>query len=344
MRLANTSLAACLATALAISGCASDSLAGTPSAAENRHQLATSFSPVQSAQSGLKAEVRTPGSDKKAVVFVSTFFTNEVLGFARTGGSPIITISVESPKGLAFDKQSNLYVANGSENVIDVFAPGKTSPSEVIPIAQPFYPTEVAVNSSGDVWITTRDDSSDPSPGNLQEFNNAGTLIQTVSCADVFGYGGGSVGGGIVLDKDNNLFFQGTTNDSIPKDVVEELPAGAKKCKRLPPQVSSNGGLAITSQGDLVVGDDTNYDAFTYAAPQFRKIIAKTNLDTKNGHISSISLALNKNGSLLWSAGSNDGTANTAAQMVSYPHDGDEALAVINIPGSYGGLSVAVNY
>jgi hypothetical protein len=81
------------------------------------------------------------------------------------------------------------------------------------------------------------------------------------------------------------------------KSIPWKVGAGSTNCTQLNLNLNAPGGLAITSNGNLIAVDRSARAAYTYKAPKFTKLIDTTNL---KGTYSPGGIALSKNGKHVW--------------------------------------------
>jgi DNA-binding beta-propeller fold protein YncE len=270
-----------------------------------------------------------------ADMFVIAWARSQVIGYAGAGTRPVITLQgPKDPQGVAFDAHGNVYVTDATAANIAIFAPGSSTSFATITEPSGDQPYHVAVDSAGDVWVGNETTAS--GSGDLREFDGKGKLLRSVVCSGLSDYSGA-----IAVDAAGDLFAQSGLRQT---EIVEEIPVGTSGCKPLPPKFASPGGLAVSASGNLVVGDRRMWDAFAYAAPAFKKIVARTNLGGGDPHGASFSaaLALTKDNSTIWIANNPAADETVAAAAYRYPHGGRYARARIRIRG--GAVDVAVNY
>lgn len=259
-----------------------------------------------------------------------------MLGYAHTGGRRVIQLSgLVDPGGLAFDAKHDLYVSDEQQTAIFAFKPGSMRAYKAIHMPASYTPFSVAVDTAGHVWVGTYYRFG---PGNLTEFDRQGTVMQTVQCPSMTDYTRA-----IAADRKGNLFIDAPIGVRQYIPYIDEVPAGEHSCKRLPPKLSSFGGLAAANSGALVVGDFYNYDAFTYAPPGFQRLIARTNFGGGNPHGASFpgAIALTHDNSGIWVA-TQSGSGEYAAALYRYPHGSSRRL--VRIPLRDGASAVAVDY
>ncbi|MBV8068234.1 MAG: hypothetical protein JO113_09695 [Candidatus Eremiobacteraeota bacterium] len=273
-----------------------------------------------------------------ADLYVITWWHQRVLGYTDAGGTgwkeAIELEGLVSPRGLALDASGNVYVTDSYIDVVAVYAPGSAHPFATIQAPAGEHPYYVAVTAAGNIWTGNTTSSGG---GELAEFSSNGTLMQTIACSEIKDYSGA-----LAADAAGDLFVQ--SGSSQRKRVVEELPAGQTSCKSLPPAFSDPGGIAVTNSGDLVVADRQNYDAFTYAAPAFAKIVARTNFGGGNPHGASfaVDLSLTKANDQIWTA-NYPGPQHYGITLYRYPHGSSRRLA--HIRTAYGAaIAVVAGY
>ncbi|MBV8068233.1 MAG: hypothetical protein JO113_09690 [Candidatus Eremiobacteraeota bacterium] len=259
-----------------------------------------------------------------------------VRGYARTGGRRLIELTgLIDPGGIAFDFNHHLYVSDEQQTAVFVYKPGSVSPFKTIHMPASYTPFNVAVDSGGRLWVGTYYRYG---PGNLTEFDANGNVLQTVQCPSMTDYTRP-----IAIDRKGDVFIDSPIGIHQYIPYVNEVPAGQHSCKRLPVKLSSFGGLAVTDAGGLVVGDYYNFDAFTYAPPGFRRVVARTNLGGGNPHGASFpeAIALTHGNSGIWVA-TESGSGDYAAALYRYPRGSSKRLVHIRL--SNGASAVAVDY
>jgi len=185
----------------------------------------------------------------KAWLYVDDTVGNAVYIYQlnKHGASQIgkITNGVDAPFASTVDDLGNLYVVNRViSGSVAVYAPGATSPSLVL-TQDLTYPQGVAVDGSGDVWVTNRSNSGPgiavfPPGQNTPMAYITGNLIR-YPLEDVF-------------DQEGNLYFADADTG------VSEIPAGSQHpislhLKGL--RRNSAVGVALSASGILYVD---NYD------------------------------------------------------------------------------------
>jgi hypothetical protein len=307
------------ATVIIAGGCSSDASRLTPTAPGE-----------------LASRLQRAAPAATADVFVRVFWGSDVVGYARTGGPPVETLSgLADPRGLAFDANGNLYVADRYSQDIEVYAPGSTSPFRSLAEPSGDQPYLVAVDGQNHLWVGNDTAGS----ADIVEFTTTGSLLQTLFCKGLKDLSSGA----IAADSAGNVFIQAINVHRAV--VVEEIPAGKTTCAALPPKPAYPGGLTLTSAGSLVVGDNQNYDAFTYAAPSFKRIVERTNFGGGNpsGASDPAAIALTKDNTQIWTADYPGNSTGASITLFPYPHGSRKPLVSIDLSVS-GALYLAVDY
>ena len=85
--------------------------------------------------------------------YIADAATNSVYIYSAAGVRTGSLTGFNEPAGLAVDGQGNLYVADEANQVVKGFAPGATTPFITLADAG-FYPTSVAVDAAGNVYVS----------------------------------------------------------------------------------------------------------------------------------------------------------------------------------------------
>lgn len=275
---------------------------------------------VGSDAANLLRETKAP-----AAVYVTDFRTGNVWGYRADGGMPVFEISnLTQPTGIAIDSKANLYVANGGADEILVYASGQTSPKTTIADSGG-APSDVAVDAKGHIWATNNSCvSGSCGEGNLQEYSSSGKLKHDITCSTMYNYYF------VTVDASDDAFIAGYNSSNAP--VWYEIRSGGTKCRQLSVNLTSPGGLITTSDGNLIAVDRSSHVAYTYKAPTFTEVIAKTRL---KGTYNPGSIALTKSGKKIWIVDQ----GRNVADKFAYP-GGGSASVILN--GLYEPVGVAV--
>ena len=231
----------------------------------------------------------------KATGDIVTFAGNGIDGYSGDGGQAT-SAELYSPRGLAFDTQGNLYIADAVNGVIrevvkatgDIitFAGngglGDTGDGGSPTAAQIGQPYDVIVAPAGDVYIC------DGNNNFIREVVKSTGLITTVAGNGTAGYSGD--GGpatnaqlkypqGIAMDSAGDLFISDTGNDVIREVVkatgdiitVAGTPGpggfGGNGGPATSAVLHNNVGLAVDPLGDLYIADASNNEIREVTVP-----------------------------------------------------------------------------
>jgi len=195
-----------------------------------------------------------------ALIYVST--SAGIAVFDQNGNGPVEQIP-NNQGILAVDTQGNLYVSSG--HVVTVYAPGQTTPTRTIHLANAIQNFDL--DTHGDIWGTIVCSTKCQQPA-LFEFDKRGKLLQALSCSAVQLYYG------LTVDAAGDAFVDGYATGGLA--TVVEWPAGSTACQVLNTHEQGSGGLQVTKAGNLVVDDTYQVRSLTYAGPRFDKLIATT--------------------------------------------------------------------
>jgi len=197
---------------------------------------------------------------------ISTVAGTGVSGFSGDGG-PATSAQLTGPRGIAFDSNGNLYIADTQNNrirmvtqvgIISTIAgngtPGATGDGGPATSAQLFLPGSVTTDSNGILYFTDDDNSR------VRKVDSSG-IITTVAGTGVYGFsgdGGSAISaqfalpGGLAVDKNNNLYIADSNNYRIrkvtPSGVISTIAGNGS------PGFSGDGGPAIDAQLSDPVG------------------------------------------------------------------------------------------
>jgi serine/threonine protein kinase, bacterial len=115
-------------------------------------------------------------------------------------------------EGLAVDSAGTLYVADGKNRRVVKLLPGSSTPTE-LPFAPGEFPTSVAVDSSGNLYVT----ASKEKKWRVLEFAAGSSTPTELPFTGLSGVVG------VAVDRSGNVFVAESGADSA-KDKVIELP------------------------------------------------------------------------------------------------------------------------
>jgi hypothetical protein len=211
-------------------------------------------SPSYTPASGLNASSAIHTAARKAAGLIySSAFGGNTVGYylKRTGpNNPLAgTLSgpLAQPQGMGVDQSGDLYVSNGNDEDVLVFAAGSTSPTATLDDPNKF-PDDVAIARDGTVYVAN---GSGPigASGNVVVYApgatsptstlNDGNFLHVV---------------GVALDKNENLFVSCNGQVSGTGTVVE-FKAGSSTPIDTHIKLGYAGGIAIDGSGHVVVID-----------------------------------------------------------------------------------------
>jgi streptogramin lyase len=178
--------------------------------------------------------------DSNTNVWVTDYNTG-TLSYFESSGSPIFTNGfgdVSEPIGIAIDTSNDAWVANSCnsscspENSISVFTDsgGENTPVAGFTGGGLNAPADVAIDTSGDVWVT----NNDPGANSLTELGSTGVK----SGSPITG-GGIDQPGAVVVDASGNLWVgdQGSSSLTVYDPSTKTFPSGSSGY--------SGGGLSV---------------------------------------------------------------------------------------------------
>jgi sugar lactone lactonase YvrE len=216
-----------------------------------------------------------------AAGIITTVAGDGAPGFSGDGG-PATSASLNHPMGVALDVSGNIYIADEYNNrirkvstagtittVVGSGGPGNSGDGGLATSAQLYYPTGIAVDGSGDLFI------ADSNNNRVREVNTAG-IISTVAGNGNVGYScaNGSATGvalhtpqGVAVDAAGNLFIADYGNQCIREVSGASITTVAGNGLA---SFSGDGGpatsaslnyptgVAVDSAGDLYIADFVN--------------------------------------------------------------------------------------
>ena len=191
------------------------------------------------------AFAKAPGSPT-AIAYISDAIENSVTAYSSSGKIKLrILKNLKTPGGLLVDANHDLWVANGGDNNVLVFAPGATKPKLTLS-ADAFEPTDVAICPNGTVFV-----AADQGP--ILVYSHGATKITRTMT-----YQGG-VMGSVACDAAGNVFATGVVNF---RSAIVEFPNGKHQgAKQLPiTTLATPFGIRVAADGKhILIGDQSQY-------------------------------------------------------------------------------------
>ena len=186
----------------------------------------------------------SPMAKKMKLTYVSDYTASIVLIYAQGSESagPIgeIVNGISNPQGIAVDSAGTLYVANQGNNTVTEYPAGATDPSVTLSnsISRPL---DVSVDKNGILYV------GESSSSTVLEFKPGSTSPDTTVSI--------SKPSGLTNAKNNDLYLTYNISFSSAGGAVARCKPLKKKCSDLGIVVGFAQGMAIDSQGNLLVGD-----------------------------------------------------------------------------------------
>jgi DNA-binding beta-propeller fold protein YncE len=186
-----------------------------------------------------------PGSPT-AIAYISDSIMNSVTAYSSNGKIKLrILRNLKTPGGLLVDKNHDLWVANGGDSNVLVFAPGKTKPKLTL-TADGLAPTDVAICPDGTVFVAI-------DQGPIEVYAHGSTKPTRAMT-----YQGGAIGS-VTCDAAGNVFATGVVN--FRSAIVEFPNAKPKGASQLPiTTLETPFGIRVAADGKhLLISDQSQY-------------------------------------------------------------------------------------
>lgn len=246
---------------------------------------------------------------------INTFAGTGITGFSGDGGSAS-TAQIGDPFGVAVDLLGNVYIADfvnhrirkvNTSGIISTFAgtgvPGFSGDGASATLAQLNYPTSIAVDSSGNVYIADKDNVR------IRKVNTLG-VISTIAGTGVSGYSGDGATAtlaelnglyGIAVDGMGNVYFADQSNYRIRKinilGVISTFAgtgisgfSGDGAAANLA-QINGARGVAVDTLGNVYISDLNNHRIRKINTSGIISTIAGTGVAGYNGDGAAATLA-----------------------------------------------------
>ena len=186
----------------------------------------------------------SPMAKKMKLTFVSDYTSSLILIYAQGNESagPIgeIVNGISNPQGIALDTSGTLYVTNQGNNTVTEYPFGSTDPSVTLS-TDISRPLDVSVDKHGNVYV------GEPSASMVLEFAPGSTYPNAIVSI--------THPSGLTNVKNGDLYLTYNNSFSQYGGAVARCKPLKTKCKDLGIVVGFAQGMAIDSQGNLIVGD-----------------------------------------------------------------------------------------
>jgi DNA-binding beta-propeller fold protein YncE len=194
---------------------------------------------------GATASAKPPGSPT-AIAYISDSIENSVTAYSSTGKIKLrILHNLKTPGGLLVDAHHDLWVANGGDDNVLVFARGATKPK--LTLSTPgLEPIDVAICPNGTVYVGT-------DGGKIQVFAHGSTTATRAMT-----YQGGQFGN-LTCDAAGNVFATGVSNF---RSAIVEFPKGKTTgavALSITTLVTPNGIRMDADGKHLLISDQSQY-------------------------------------------------------------------------------------
>lgn len=208
--------------------------------------------------------------DKKGTLYVTNNNPNNVKEYPQGASSPTVSLNYQvlAPMAVGIDPAQNVYVVNDRGGPIVIFPPGQTMPSGYL--SGFYYPTDVAWDSSGNLYVVDHLYPGKPHEGAVLEFKPGATKGVSLKLQGLW------YPTGVALDKNNNIIVSNLGNNTIT-----EYAQGATVSKRtITTGICDPVYMAVNAANDLFVANDGS-GAVTMYKPTLKTPSATLTKDLK---------------------------------------------------------------
>lgn len=231
---------------------------------------------------GSSSAVGSAAGKEPGLIYSSEFGGNTV-GYYRKGTGPnnplVGTLSgpFAQPQGMGIDQSGDLYVSNGNDKDVLVYAAGSTSPTATLDDPNKF-PDDVAVARDGTAYVANGSGPIGASGNVVVYAPGATTPTQTLNDTNFLHVVG------VALDKNQDLFVSCNAQQAIGTGTVVEFKAGSSTPVDTHIKLGYAGGIAIDGSGHIVVIDQEGPSLNVYDVGK-RNPIARLGLPGASAYI-----------------------------------------------------------
>jgi len=314
-----------------------DSVGMRPTSGPSRIDLIRREFPLLAAQGSrvpVKAFVNSEALGKQSTIIAVADALNNVVNIYDPAGDELAQLTgLDSPAGMASDSKGNLYVADGNNDRVQIYAAGFTAPPSSLSTS-PYSPEGVDSFNNGQIVAVA---TSYGLTANVQFFTN-GQLTNTVSASANFP--------GLydcAFDAVGNLYVIDLTESYKPSYGVGEIIGGAHGNKitqltssnvlagALGIQVTTNGQIAVLTDGF----DGSHKGVYTYNPPVGSSLGSPVFTTPLGSALYPDAFAFTKNMTSFYVATNDNGKV----QQYTYPAGG-KAQSTIDVGGVPDGIAV----